>query len=145
MTSLFRRGLLACAFLAFAGSPGFAAEALGVHTPMYFQIVEIQGEVFNLMVDTGATATVLMKKDIDRIPVKHALSPVHTKLANGTRMDMMVYVVPQMRIGGCLLTDVRVLEAPPETTRGLLGMQVLVQLEPFGFDRGILSVTCPTK
>jgi len=142
MSSLCKVGLLACALLSFAGTPGSAGEVAEPHVYLYFQSVEIQEKVFNLMVDTGATATVLAKKDMDRIPFKHMLGLVRTELANGTPMDMMVYVVPQMRVGDCLLTNVRVLEAPSETAQGLLGTQVLAQLEPFSFNRGRLSVTC---
>lgn len=144
MISLFRRGLLACALLVLVGTQSTASRAGEPDTYLYFQLVEIQGQSMNLMVDTGATFTILKKSDMDRIPDKRSLGPTHMTLANGVQVEMMQYSIPQMRIGRCLLANVRVIESP-QAVYSLLGMQTLTQLEPFSFSRGMLSVTCPTQ
>lgn len=141
MTNLLIRSLLVCALLALASTLSTAPRAAESDTYLYFQLVEIQGHSMSLMVDTGATFTILRKSDMDRVSDKRSLGPTYMALANGMQVEMMQYSIPQMRIGDCLLTNVRVIESP-QAVYSVLGMQTLTQLEPFGFSRGTLSVTC---
>jgi predicted aspartyl protease len=100
-----------------------------------------------LTFDTGASYTVLDRKDVNRIPgAEMTMSIVGIYLPHeGKAIPAKFAVIPSMRIGECTLkkTNVVVIDIPGGR-HGVLGMNALESLAPFTFTRnGKLQFRCP--
>lgn len=100
-----------------------------------------------LTFDTGASYTVLDRRDVARIPgAELTTSTVGLYLPHeGKAVPAKFAVIPSMRIGGCTLRKANVVVIDiPGGRQGVLGMKDLEALAPFTFTRnGKLQFRCP--
>jgi predicted aspartyl protease len=101
----------------------------------------------NLTFDTGASFTVLDRKDVVKIPgAEITRSRLGIYLQHeGKAIPAQFAVIPSMKIGGCTLrkSNVMVIDIPGGR-QGVIGMNDLESLAPFTFTRnGKLQFQCP--
>lgn len=104
--------------------------------------------VRNLTLDTGASYTVLDRKDVQKIPgIIERKSNINLFLPfDGKAVPASFVVVPYMRIGDCVLRDRSVVVTDlPKDRSGALGMNDLEELTPFTFiGDGKFRFHCPS-
>ena len=82
----------------------------------------------NLLLDTGASLTMLSKKSIKKLNIGHTRSS-HARLANGSKLNIEIARLKSLQVGPIELTDIPVAIVKNYDRRrpfdGLLGMDVL--------------------
>jgi len=98
----------------------------------------------DLTFDTGASYTVLDKKDLEPLKLKSKRRASVFLPHEGQRKAAEFVVIPKMRIGECVLHDRTVVVMDlPEGRPGALGMSELEWLHPFTFlGNGNLRFRC---
>ena len=104
-----------------------------VQDALYANIV-VNGENLRLLVDTGASTTVIDSASLDAISARRA-NRVARLLTAGGPIRADVYEVNDLHFGGLRLESFEVvaLDSVPQQTQGLLGMDLLNQVSDLGF------------
>ncbi len=96
--------------------------------------ITVNGERLRLLVDTGASTTVIDSASLSAISARRANRVARLLTAGGpVRAD--VYEVNDLQFGGLQLESFEVvaLDSVPQQTQGLLGMDLLNQVSDLGF------------
>lgn len=100
---------------------------------------------FNFLVDTGSSYTVLTREVVKKVDKRmiERKGVVGARLSNGKAIRLPHYVVKEMWIGLCRVTNVNVLVIRKGTN--LLGMETLKKVSPFSISfepQTIMTVNC---
>lgn len=104
-------------------------------TATYFVVANVGGQAVELLVDTGAGYATLNRNIIRALRqagVAHRSGAIEAVLANGQTLELPIYHISEMNLGGCVVRDVEVAQTPPNA-RNLLGLSILKQTAPFSF------------
>jgi predicted aspartyl protease len=92
--------------------------------------------VIDLLVDTGAGYTAINEKTLKQLKRKGLATHIRdmtAKLANGDRVDVPIFQIERLDIGGsCEVRNVEVAVLPGES-RCILGLSTLTKVAPFLF------------
>lgn len=99
----------------------------------------------SLTLDTGASYTVLRIEDVQNLDLKPRSRAGVTFPHQGVRVEAYFYMIPEMKIGDCVIRNSFVIGIDlPEGRPGAIGMADLEKLSPFTFkSNGQLEITCP--
>jgi len=130
------------AMLLFLGSVCASAEEYSHAVPMwekgtatYFISASIGEHVVDLLVDTGAGYATLNRDIINMLrqdDLAHRSGGIEAVLANGSTLELPVYTITSLNLGGCIIRNVDVAQTPPNA-RNLLGLSILKEAAPFSF------------
>lgn len=104
-------------------------------TATYFVVATIAGLAVDLLVDTGAGYTTLNRNTIKLLRDAGAArrsGAIEAVLANGQSVELPIYTISALNLGGCVVKNVEVAQTPPNA-RNLLGLSVLRETAPFSF------------
>jgi len=104
-------------------------------TATYYVVATVGGQTVDLLVDTGAGYATLNRNIIALLRsagVAQRGGAIEAVLANGQSIELPIYLISEMDLGGCVVRNVEVAQTPPNA-RNLLGLSVLRQTAPFSF------------
>lgn len=104
-------------------------------TATYFVTASVGDQSIDFLVDTGAGYATLNRNiiaDLVDAGVAKRSGAIEGVLANGQSIELPIYSITGMDLGGCLVRDVEVAQTPPGA-RNLLGLSVLRSTAPFSF------------
>ena len=104
-------------------------------TATYFVVATIGEQVVDLLVDTGAGYATLNRNILQPLRdagVARRSGSIEAVLANGQTVELPIYAISEMNLGGCIVKNVEVAQTPPNA-RNLLGLSVLRHTAPFSF------------
>lgn len=131
---------------AFAGNADIPLEAVKAGT--FYVKASLDGFVdTDLLLDTGSGYVSLSKKTFDRI--RNDETTVFQRnitgvMANGSAVSVPVYRIGELRLSSqCVLHDIEV-AVFRNTSRDILGLNALMQLQPFTLqlDPPVMTATC---
>ena len=96
-------------------------------TGTYYITSIIDSHEVSLLLDTGASYTVLDKSIVSRMNLK-PVRKLDALMADGRRMHVTVYVLPSMTIEGCTIYDTEVVAM--SNTINILGMTSIKKMTP---------------
>ncbi len=104
-------------------------------TATYYVVAAVGGQTVDLLVDTGAGYATLNRNIIALLRhagVARRTGAIEAVLANGQSVELPIYTISALNLGGCVVKNVEVAQTPPNA-RNLLGLSVLRQTAPFSF------------
>ncbi len=96
-------------------------------TGTYYITSVIDSHEVSLLLDTGASYTVLDKSIVSRMNLK-PVRKMDALMADGRRMHVTVHVLPSMTIEGCTIYDTEVVTM--SNTINILGMTSIKKMTP---------------
>ncbi|NDW22659.1 retroviral-like aspartic protease family protein [Alteromonas hispanica] len=136
--------MLVCLFLMSinASANSFLLTSSGGGT-LYLQSSDEEQRVFNYLIDTGSSLTILNKATFKAFKSEQSVKQegvVIAKLANGRKQKVKLYTIPLLTLSAdCHFENVKV--AVMDNQHNILGMEVLSRAAPFGIQMSPPTLT----